>query len=393
MEMEFDRVYNRRGTTSAKWSRFPDDVLPMPVADMDFRAPEPVRRALAEYVESGFYGYSRAFDEFLDLFQERLRKRYGWEVPTEAIATIPGVINGFNVGLRAVTERGQSMVVQLPSYGPILNSYTHHGLVRHDAYLIQNAAGRYEIDWPSFEAAFDETTRAFVLCNPHNPVGRVFTPDELRRMAEITIANGAWIISDEIHCELLLGDSVHTPVASLSPEIEAHTITLMAPSKTFNLAGLKAAVAIIPNAELRQKFDDAKAGLVGAVNVVGNIAMLTAYRECEDWLTGLKQYLTANRDYLTSFVEERLPGVHLYPAEGTYLAWLDCKDLDLPETDACAWFLENAKVAFGDGLNFGEPGRGFVRMNFGCPRELLVDGLERMERAIAARRPTSAGSP
>jgi cystathionine beta-lyase len=204
-------------------------------------------------------------------------------------------------------------------------------------------------------------------------------------MAEIAIGNGAHIISDEIHCDLVLGGSVHTPIASLSLQIAEHTVTLMAPSKTFNLAGLKSAVAIIPNPELRSRFEGAKGGLVGAVNVLGYVAMNAAYRDCDDWLAALTKYLTANRDYLDAFVTERLPGIRMYPAEATYLAWLDCNALELPENDPFNWFLENAKVGFSDGNNFGEPGKGFVRLNFGCPRPLLVEGLERMERALSIR--------
>lgn len=385
MEFDFDTVYERRGTSSTKWSRFPDDVLPMPVADMDFHSPEPVKRALRERVEEDFYGYGRLFEEFHEVFRARLQRRYGWDVVTEAILPISGVISGFNIALRGLTSPGESMVVQLPAYGPILNSYKHHGLVRHDAYLLQGEDGRYEIDWESFEAAFDDTTRAFVLCNPHNPVGRVFTPEELRRMAEITIAHGAYIISDEIHCDLTLGGSVHTPIASLSPEIAARTVTLMAPSKTFNLAGLKSAVAIITNEEIRERFEAGKGGVAGSINVLGYVAMHTAYRDCDDWLAALTKYLTANRDYLASFIAERMPAIRMYPPEGTYLAWLDCNALNLPGNDPFNWFLENAKVGFGEGLNFGEPGRGFVRMNFGTPRALLTDGLERMERALASR--------
>ncbi len=385
MEYDFDTVHERRGTDSAKWSRFPADVIPMPVADMDFPSPEPVRRALRERVEQGFYGYGRASEDFHAAFTARLKKRYDWEVAPEALVPIPGVIPGFNMGLRAVTTPGESLAIQLPAYPPILNAFTHHGLVRHDAMLIRGNSGRYEIDWNSFEAAFDETTRAFVLCNPHNPVGRAFSPSELRRMAEICLERDAWIISDEIHCDLVLGGNVHTPVAALSPEIAARTITLMAPSKTFNLAGLKSAVAIIPDADLRARFEAAKGGLVGAVNILGYTAMTAAYRDCDDWLNALTGYLTGNRDYLTSFVAERMPGVTLYPAEATYLAWLDCNALGLPGNDPMAWFLEHARVGLGEGQNFGPPGEGFVRLNFGCPRPLLAEGLERMANALAAR--------
>ena len=384
MEFDFDTVRDRRGTDSSKWARFPEDVIPMPVADMDFPSPEPVRQALRERVEQGFYGYGRATEDFHDAFSARLARRYGWRVSPEALVPVPGVIPGFNMGLRALTAPGESIVVELPSYPPILNACNHHGLVRHDAFLVRTDSGRYEIDWESFEAAFDATTRVFVLCNPHNPVGRVFSPDELRRMGAICLEHGAWIISDEIHCDLTLAGSVHTPIASLSPEIAERTITLMAPSKTFNLAGLKASVAIIPNADLRAKFEAAKGGLVGAVNILGYVAMTAAYRDCDPWLAALTGYLTENRDTLAAFIQERMPQVTCYPAEATYLAWLDCNALELPG-GPFAWFLEHAKVGLGDGTNFGPPGAGFVRLNFGCPRSLLLEGVERLATALDTR--------
>ncbi|MCC6959171.1 MAG: pyridoxal phosphate-dependent aminotransferase [Dehalococcoidia bacterium] len=384
MDLDFDTVYERRGSDSSKWSRFDPDVIPMPVADMDFRSPEPVRQALADRVAHGFYGYAKVNEELLEVFSRRLERRYGWRVATEAIAPIPGVIAGINAGLRALTSPGDGVVVQHPSYPPILNSWEHHGLVRRDAQLRTAESGRYEIDWESFEAAC-AGSKAFILCNPHNPVGRVFSPEELRRMAEICLAHGLTIISDEIHCDLMLGGSKHTPLATLSPEIAANTITLMAPSKTFNLAGLKASLVIIENEDLRARFEKAKSGMVSAVNVLGMTAMLAAYRDCDEWLDGLTSYLTANRDRLHAVLQERMPGVRSYPAEGTYLAWLDCNALDLPGGDPFAWFLENARVGLGEGPNFGPMGEGFVRLNFGCPRALLDDGLDRMARALASR--------
>lgn len=385
MEYDFDRVYDRRGSGSAKWDRFDPDVLPMPVADMDFPSPEPVRRALRERVEHGFYGYGLATEDFHRAFTARLERRYGWKAEPEALVPLPGVIPGFNLGLRALTRPGDGVVIQHPAYPPILDAHSHHGLVRQDAYLVRGDSGRYEVDWASLEAAIDETTRVFLLCNPHNPVGRVFTREELGRMAGICLERGLWIISDEVHCDLVLDGHVHTPIASLGPEVAERTITLMAPSKTFNLAGLKAAVAIISNEELRAKYEAARGGLVSAVNILGYVAMTAAYRYCDDWLEALTRYLTANRDYLAAFARERLPGVSLYPPEGTYLAWLDCNALALPGNDAYGWFLANARVAFGDGKTFGPAGEGFVRMNFGCPRPLLGEGLERVARALAGR--------
>jgi cysteine-S-conjugate beta-lyase len=385
MAYDFDTVHERRGTDSSKWSRFDPDVIPMPVADMDFPIAPPILEALRTRLVHPFLGYGAITEEIQTVFADRLQRRYGWHVVPEAIIPIPGVIPGFNVALRGFTSPGDSIVLQTPAYPPILKANENHGLQRHEALLVSDEAGRYEVDWPSFEAAFDATTRAFVLCNPHNPVGRVFSPGELERMGEVCLRNNALIISDEIHCDLALGGSAHTPIASLSPEIESRTITLMAPSKTFNLAGMKASIAIIPNAEIREKFEAARTGLVGAINILGAHAMLAAYRDCDPWLEELTAYLTANRDYLSSLVAERLPGITMTPLEGTYLAWLDCNALELPDNDAFTWFLENARVGLGEGVNFGERGEGFVRLNFGCPRPLLEEALERIATALVNR--------
>jgi cysteine-S-conjugate beta-lyase len=385
MTYDFDTVIDRRGTDSSKWSRFDPDVIPMPVADMDFPIAPPILEALRTRLEHPFLGYGAITEEIQAVFSARLEKRYGWKVPPESILPIPGVIPGFNMALRGFTKPGDSIVLQTPAYPPILKANENHGLQRHEALLVADEAGRYEVDWASFEAAFGDTTKAFVLCNPHNPVGRMFTPEELRRMAEICLRNDALIISDEIHCDLTLGSNVHTPIASLSPEIEARTITLMAPSKTFNLAGMKASVAIIPDEDVRVRFEAARGGMVGAINILGAYAMLTAYRDCDAWLEELTAYLTANRDYLASFVAERLPGITMSPVEGTYLAWLDCNALGLPDNDAFTWMLENARVGLGNGIDFGERGAGFVRLNFGCPRPLLEEALERIATAIANR--------
>jgi cystathionine beta-lyase len=353
----------------------------MPVADMDFRSPEPIRRALAERVEEGFYGYGRVTRRFRDVVTGRLNSRYGWAVEREALSPVPGVIAGFNVALRGLTKPGDAVVVQLPSYPPILTANEYHGLERRDAYLRPTADGRYEIDWESFESAC-AGSKVFILCNPHNPVGRVFDSDELRRMADICLANGVTIIADEIHCDLLLAGNRHVPIASLSPEIEANTITLMAPSKTFNLAGLKAAVAIIPNERLREQFEAARGEMVGAVNILGFTAMTAAYAECDPWLNALTDYLTANRDFLHAFLAEHMPAVRSYPAEATYLAWLDCNALGVPENDPVAWFLEKGRVALAEGPLFGPSYEGFARLNFGCPRALLREGLERMAGSL-----------
>jgi cystathionine beta-lyase len=385
MSHDFDRPIDRRSSASNKWRKYGPDVLPLWVADMDFTSPEPVVRALRERAEHGVYGYLFEEPEFLEVFTDRLQKRYGWRVPPEAVSLIPGVIPGFNVALRALAAPGDGVLLQTPMYPPILRSHANAGLTREEVELTRQADGRYTLDVDAFERAIGARTRAFLLCSPHNPVGRVWTRDELASMARVCLRRGLTIVADEIHCDLVFNGHHHTPVASLDPEIEARTITFMAPSKTFNLAGLKCAVAIIPNARLREQFSAARADLLHGMNVFGYVAALAAYRDGQEWLDALLRYLEANRDVMVDFVRRRLPGVAVAPPEATYLAWLDCRGLRLPGDDPYTFFLERARVALNDGATFGRGGRGFVRLNFGCPRALLTEGLERMRAAVASQ--------
>jgi cysteine-S-conjugate beta-lyase len=384
MPYDFDRIIERRNTESNKWHKYPPDVLPLWVADMDFASPEPVVRALRERVEHGVYGYGFEEPEFAEVFVDRLQKRYGWKVSPAAVVMIPGVIPGFNVACHALTKPGDGLLMQLPVYPPILRSPGNHELTRDEAPLGRDRNGRYVADLDAFRAAIHPRTRAFLLCNPHNPVGRVFTREDLAGMAQICLERDLTIIADEIHCDLLYPGQRHVPIASLGPEVEGRTITLMAPSKTFNLAGLKVSVAVIPSAPLRERFLAARGDYVQAqVNVLGYAAAFAAYRDGDAWLGELLRYLEANRDYLADYVHRYLPGITMTPPEGTYLAWLDCRSAGPAAADPFTFFLERAKVAFNDGALFGRGGQGFVRLNFGSPRSILTEGLERMRRALA----------
>jgi cystathionine beta-lyase len=382
-DLDFDRVFDRRASDSNKWRKFPPDVLPLWVADMDFPSPPVVVRALRDRVEHGFFGYLTERNELPEVVAERVAKRYGWRVSPEAVVTLPGVIAGFNQALRALTRPGDGLLVQTPVYPPILRSAGNHALRRDEHALTRAGDGRYGVDLAAFAAAIRDTTRAFLLCNPHNPVGRLFGSAELEGMAAACLRHEMWIIADEIHCDLLLDGRQHVPVASLAPEIEQRTITLMAPSKTFNLPGLKCAIGIIPNAALRERFLAAAADLVPKINVLGYTAALAAYRNGDAWLEALLLYLKDNRDFLVRQVRAALPGVTIAPPEATYLAWLDCRASAVAGRDPYTFFLERAKVALNDGVTFGPGGEGFVRMNFGCPRPLLAEGLERMRAALA----------
>jgi len=389
MTYDFDRLIDRRGTHSDKWQKYGPDVLPLWIADMDFQSPEPVIRALRGRVEHGVFGYL-AFEqpEFHELFADRLLKRYNWRVSPDAVVLIPGVIPGFNVAGRVLAAPGDGLILQTPVYPPILRAASSIGLTREEAPLARRPDGSYAPDLDAFVAAIRERTRFFLLCNPHNPVGRVFSRDELTRLAEVCLRRGLAIVADEIHCELTLDGQRHTPIASLAPEISERTITLMAPSKTFNLAGLKCSVAIIPNAALREKFVAGRVDLVQTVNVLGYAAAFAAYRDGQPWLDELLRYLEANRDFVVEYVRARLPGVAVAPPEATYLAWLDCRNAGPAAPDPFTFFLEKARVALSDGALFGAGG--FVRLNFGCPRSILTEALDRMSRALTGGRPARA---
>ena len=389
MTYDFDRLVDRRHTDSSKWQKYGPDVVPLWVADMDFQSPEPVIRALRERVEHGVFGYlALEQPEFHELFADRLLKRYNWRVSPDAVVLIPGVIPGFNVAGRVLAAPGDGLILQTPVYPPILRAASSIGLTREEAPLARRPDGSYAPDLDAFVAAIRERTRFFLLCNPHNPVGRVFSRDELTRLAEVCLRRGLAIVADEIHCELTLDGQRHTPIASLAPEISERTITLMAPSKTFNLAGLKCSVAIIPNAALREKFVAGRVDLVQTVNVLGYAAAFAAYRDGQPWLDELLRYLEANRDFVVEYVRARLPGVAVAPPEATYLAWLDCRNAGPAAPDPFTFFLEKARVALSDGALFGAGG--FVRLNFGCPRSILTEALDRMSLALTGGRPARA---
>ena len=380
---DFDRIPARRDSDSNKWRKFPPDVLPLWVADMDFASPPAVVAALRARVEHGFFGYLTETPELREVVADRLAKRFGWRVEPAAVVPVPGVNSGVNLAVRALTSPGDGLLVQTPIYPPLLRAAGNHGVTRHGQLLTREADGRYTVDMASFAAAVRPETRAFLLCNPHNPVGRLFERRELEAMASVCLERDLWIIADEIHSDLVFDGRQHVPVASLAPEVEQRTITFVAPSKTFNLPGLKCAVAVVPSAALRERLTAAASDLVPKINVLGHTAAVAAYRDGDEWLQALLRYLEDNRDFLVREVPRRLPRVRMGIPEATYLAWLDCRQTGL--ADPYTFFLDEARVALNDGRLFGPGGEGFVRLNFGCPRALLADGLTRMAAALERR--------
>jgi len=384
MAYNFDDPIVRAGSDSGKWRTYGDEVIPMWVADMDFRSPEPILNALHSRVDHGVFGYGGESQRLQEVIAERMANLHGWQIKPEDVVLLPGLVCGLNVVSRAIGKPGDGVVVNTPVYPPFLTAPVNQDRLLQMAPLALETTGqkmRYSMDSAAFEAALQPNSELFILCNPHNPVGRAYTKEELTSIAEICERQNLVICSDEIHCDLLLGGTKHLPIAALDPQIADRTITLVAPSKTFNIPGLGCSAAIITNAELRQKVNKAASGIVPHVNILGISAAIAAYTECNEWLDGLNAYLTANRDFVVNFVTEQMPRVRVTAPEATYLAWLDCNEAGL-EGNPYDFFLKEAKVALNDGARFGDEGKNFVRLNFGTTRALLEEGLTRMRDAM-----------
>jgi cystathionine beta-lyase len=387
MPYDFDRIIDRRNSNSIKWTYYPEDVLPMWVADMDFTAPEPVQKALMRAVEHGVFGYEMPAKPLLQSVVTRMKTLYDWDIDEKSVVPVTGLVSGFYAAANSLCRPGDGYLIQPPVYMPFNGIQPNLGFVRQEAPLARIEDGqrlRYEIDWPKFEKAINSgasKTKMFLFCNPHNPTGQVYQREELLRMGDLCVKNNTVIVSDEIHSELTLGGKKHIPMATLSPEIARQSITLIAPSKTFNIAGLFCGFAIIPDHELRERYKTAVEHMTLHVSSLGQVAAQAAFSgECEDWLDELRTYLTGNRDVLVDFVEENLPGIKITVPDATYLAWLDCSELNL-KGGPYEFFLKNARVALNDGAAFGTGGENFVRLNFGCPREMLLEGLQRIQKA------------
>ncbi|HOT72774.1 MAG TPA: PatB family C-S lyase [Anaerohalosphaeraceae bacterium] len=375
---QFDDVPNRTGTDSLKWARYAGrDVLPLWVADMDFPAPPAVVEALRKRVDHGIFGYAVALPETYEAVCGWFEKRYGWPIQKEWIVWLPGLVCGLHIVCRAFAEAGEQAAVLTPVYPPFLSAPILSGRAVLPCPL-QKTGGSYEIDFERLEQSVNSRTRILLFCHPHNPVGRVWTHDELMQLAELCLRKNLLLCSDEIHADLVLEPGCrHIPAASLSSEIARRSITLASPSKTFNLPGLNCAFAVIPNASLRNRFLHTLRGIVPHVGPLGYAACTAAYREGADWLEALLDYLRDNRDLLCQTINA-LPGLSVQPPQATYLAWIDCRGLGLPNP---ADFFEEAGVGLSDGAEF--EGSGYVRLNFACPKSRLQEALRRMHKALS----------
>jgi len=379
-EYDFDRIIDRRGSNAVKWDLFGEEVLPLWVADMDFASPTEIISGIQARLDHPIFGYQRQDVELLDVISDWIFIQHGWKIASEDILLMPGVVAGFNWAVRSFSEINNSIIFQTPVYFPFFK-VSENNNVRQITVPLKNTINGYEIDFDDFEAKIRDDTRIFILCNPHNPVGRVFRKKELERLGEICLAHNIIICSDEIHCDLVFPGHKHLPIASLSEEFAMNTITLMAPSKTFNIPGLHFSFAVVQNEILRKKMTGTRNGMIGEPNILAQSAAKAAYKYGRDWLEALIKYLNHNRKLVVDFIRTNIPETRVHSPEGTYLAWLDCSALNLKE-GPFKFFLENAKVALNDGEMFGGNSREFVRINFGCPKPVLMDALNKMAISI-----------
>lgn len=372
----FDTPIDRRGSDSFKWGKYAGrDILPLWVADMDFAAPPAVLAALHRRIEHGVFGYGGPWPSLTESVLAHLQGEYGWSIEPEWLVWLPGLVTGLNVACRAVDGE---VLTATPIYPPFLSAphFSGRKLNRVDLALDEN---RWHWDMAALRQATTAATRLFLFCHPHNPVGRCWSRDELLALADYAERNDLVVCSDEIHCGLILdADKRHIPFASLSPAAAQRSITLLAPSKTFNIPGLGCAFAVIPNPALRRRFEQAMHGIVPHVNVLGLAACEAAFRHGGDWHRELIAYLRGNRDRVAATMAS-LPGVRMAPVEATYLAWIDVRDLRLAKPAA---HFEAHGIGLSDGADFGAPG--WLRLNFGCPRVTLDEALTRFERAVRA---------
>lgn len=388
MPVDFDTVPNRRGTNCFKYDfaremGMPEDVLPLWVADMDFPTAPAVLERLHALVEHGIFGYTGVKDAYFSAVHNWYAQRFGWETQRSWLVTTPGVVFAIAIAIRAFTQKGDAILIQQPVYYPFANKVTEN-----DRQLVVNPLilknGRYEMDFADMERKIaDNHVKMLLLCSPHNPVGRVWTKEELLRVGEICQKHGVLVVSDEIHADFTYAGHTHRVFASVKSEFADFTITCTAPSKTFNLAGLQNSNIFIPNRQLRHAYKkELSACGCGGTNCMGMAACQAAYEAGADWLEQLKQYLAGNLAYIRQFLREKLPDIALIEPEGTYLVWLDLRKLGLTEQQQRQLIVQDAKLWLDTGTLFGQGGEGFERINIACPRATIEQAMQRLERAV-----------
>ncbi len=381
MKYDFDKIINRKNTNCYKWDYLKeifgrDDLISLWVADTDFAAPKPVIDKLIERAKHGIFGYSFEPEEYFQVFINWLNKRFNWKIEKEWIINTSGIVPAINFAIQAFTNPGDKIMVQTPVYFPFFESIENNRrkVVNSQLKLVGN---RYEIDFADLEKKLKNNVKMMLFCSPHNPVGRVWKEAELQKITELCAKYEVLLISDEIHADLILTGYRHIPTASLNTDAGQNTIAMFAPSKTFNVAGLSTSSVVIANPELRMKFQQYlnKLGL-HTTNLFGIEAFTAAYRDGEDWLEQLLEYIEGNYNFVRSYLEANIPQIKAIEMEATYLMWLDCRKLNLSQTELVELFVHKAKVGLNDGTVFGAGGEGFMRMNIGCPRSLLEEAVK-----------------
>jgi len=383
----FDEFIDRRGTDCIKYDFAREyfgtnDLIPMWVADMDFRTPDFIMDAIRKRTSHEILGYSKRSDKFYNAVIEWYKRRQNWLIEKEWIVFTPGIVPALHFAVRAYTNPGNKVLIQPPVYHPFFSviSDNHRQVLTNPLKLVD---GKYIMDLDNLERIIDEKTKLFLFCHPHNPVGRVWSPSELTDLAMICKKNGILIISDEIHSDLILPGFRHHPLVSLPGDFRDITITCVAPSKTFNIAGLSTSVVIIPDHGLREKFNaEIETAHLWTGNIFGNIALETAYTCGDQWLDQLMIYLQHNFELLDKFLKHYIPDIRLVIPEATYLAWLDMRDLPIPNSSIKDFMIRKAGLGCNDGSTFGKEGEGFQRMNIACPAPLLEKALYQLKKAV-----------
>lgn len=386
--LDFDRVINRRNTNSLKYDFAvrrgkPEDILPLWVADMDFRISSYIQDAVMQQALHGIYGYSEALDGYFNAVQAWIKKHHGWEVKPQWLVKTPGVVFALAMAIKAFTNVGDGVLVQQPVYYPFSEVILDNKRIVVDNTLIQDENGRYHMDIQDFEEKIiKENVKLFFLCNPHNPVGRVWTKEELTAVGDICLRHHVIVVSDEIHADFVFKGK-HQVFADLKEEYREISVTCTAPSKTFNIAGLQVSNIFIPGSRLRHQFKkQISASGYSQLNSAGLTACEAAYRHGEEWYQAVKKYIEGNIRYMEEFITLRIPKVKMAETEGTYLVWLDFRQSGIPHKELDAFIIQKAGLWLDDGAIFGEAGRGFQRINAACPRSVLQAALEKLERAV-----------
>lgn len=382
MIYNFDTLIERRASNSIKWTMYPADVLPLWVADMDFVGSRAVTDALQARLSHEIYGYQMDSPSLREVIVERLATNHNFPIDAQDIVFLPGL--GVALNLICRTFDGDSVLVTPPIYPPFLSAPVNGGKKAATAPMRLISDGqtmRYQLDFDAMEAAITPNTKIFLFCNPHNPVGRVYTHEELSQVKDFVIKHDLLLVSDEIHCDLVFAPYKHLSIAAEFPELRERTITLLAPSKTFNVAGMGLGFAVVTDEGLRQRLTAAAYGSGEFANTLGYTVAEAAYRGGGEWLEQALSYLKANHDFIQEYVAQNLPKARLTTNEGTYLAWIDFSAYNLPDSPF-NFFLERAKVAFNNGVTFGEENEQFIRLNFGCPRVTLEEALDKVCEAL-----------